>query len=88
MRWRGPHPEVRQDLRDDLGLFDERENPHSSATAQADQRVHLVDLLGQPCPGALRGGGRDLVDFLDGVRRLSLALDLSPLPRLALLYQP
>jgi hypothetical protein len=42
-----PQPEVRQDLRDDLGLFDERENPHGSGTARAGQRIHLVDLLDQ-----------------------------------------
>jgi hypothetical protein len=39
----GPESQVSQDLLDDLGLFDECENPHCSATARADQRVYLVD---------------------------------------------
>jgi hypothetical protein len=54
---------VRQDLRADLGLFDEREDPHGSGTTRANHRVHLVDLLDEARPGALRGGGGDFADF-------------------------
>ena len=36
-----PEAQVHQDLRDDLGVLDEREDPHGSAAARADQRVYL-----------------------------------------------
>jgi hypothetical protein len=52
MGWGGPKAQVRQDLLDDLGLFDAGDEPHGSATARADQRIHLGDLLDQPRPGA------------------------------------
>ena len=60
MALRRPDPEVGQDLLDDLGLFDECDDPHSSGTPGTHERIHLVDLLDQPCPRALRGRGGDL----------------------------
>jgi len=51
---------MREDLLNDLGLLDEGDDPHGSATAGTHEGVHLVDLLDQTSPGALRcGGGHD-----------------------------
>jgi len=63
-----PEPEVGQDLLDDFGLLDESDDPHWSRTPGTDERVHLVDLFDEPRPRALRGRGRDLVDFLNVLR--------------------
>jgi len=84
--WGGPEAQVSQDLFNHLRLFDERENPHGSATGGADQRVHLVDLLDQPRPGALHGGGGHAPEFLGGDEFSPCAF--RRFPRLALLYQP
>ena len=53
--WGGPEAQVGQDLLDELGLFDEREDPHGSATVRTDERIHLVNLFDEPRPRALRG---------------------------------
>ena len=63
---------------DHLGLFNERENPHGSATVGAVQRVRLVHLLDAARPRARRGRGGDLVEFPDGRSLLSLGLPALP----------
>ena len=42
MGWSGPEAQVRQDLRDDLGLFDEGENPRQ---AVREPRRYLVKIV-------------------------------------------
>jgi len=59
--------EMREDLLDHLRLLDERDDPHWPATPGADQRVHLVDLLDQPRPGALRRRWGCLTEVLDAL---------------------
>ena len=48
-----------QDLLDDFGLFDERDDPHGSRTPGTRERIHPVGLRDQPCPRAHRGRGGD-----------------------------
>lgn len=74
----GPRPEVGQDLRDHLGLLDECDDPHGSATEGTHQRVHLVHLFDEASPGAFRRGGGD-VDGIYG-RWVILPGGLPPLP--------
>lgn len=62
----GPQPEVPEDLFDDLGLLDEGDGPHGARAAGTHEGVHFIDLLDQMCPGALRGRGGDLTEFLNG----------------------
>jgi len=59
---------VSQDLFDHLRLFSECEEAHCAAVARADQGAHLVDLLDEPRPSALRRQWGYLGEFLDGVR--------------------
>ncbi len=54
------------------------DDAHCSATARADQRVHLVDLLDQPRPGVLRLRWGYLTEFLDASRFFSLGLPAFP----------
>ena len=61
-RWRGPDPEVSQELLDEVGPIDERENPHSSTAPAAHQRMDLVRPLDEERPGALRHGAGDLTE--------------------------
>jgi len=70
----GPHPEVGEDLSNDFGLFNEGDDPHWSRASGAQERIHLVHLLDEPCPRALRGRDGDLGEFLDGRWLFSLGL--------------
>jgi len=53
MRRGRPHPQVGENLLDHRGLLDEGDDPHGARTAWADEGIDLVNLLDQPCPGAL-----------------------------------
>ena len=54
-----PEAKVGQDLRDHPSLLKESDDPHGSAAAGTDEGVHLVHLLDQTRPGALRRGGKE-----------------------------
>ena len=41
---------MREDVADDLCVFDEADNPHVSLTFRADQGINFINLLNQPCP--------------------------------------
>ena len=41
---------VRNRYINDRGFLDNRQEPHLSTTVQADEWVHFVNLLDQPCP--------------------------------------
>jgi len=64
-----PEPEVAQDLLDDGGLLNDRDEPHPAATAWTDQGIDLVDLLDEPRPGALGRSVGDFAAFLNGTGR-------------------
>lgn len=53
MRRGRPHPQEGENLLDHRGLLDEGDDPHGARTAWADEGIDLVNLLDQPCPGAL-----------------------------------
>jgi hypothetical protein len=55
---------VSQDLLDDHGLLDHREEAHLAATVAADQGTGLVDLLDQPCPSRPRSPRQLGIDLL------------------------
>jgi len=57
-----PDPEVGQDLLDDFGLLDERDDPQCAATAWTDEGIHLVHLLDDLRPRALRRGDGELTE--------------------------
>lgn len=42
----GPEPEVGEDLLDDLRLVNEGDDPRRAATLWKEQRIGLIDLLG------------------------------------------
>ncbi len=69
--WGGPEPEMGRDLLDDVGLLDERDEPHGSVTARALEGIDLVHLLDAARPGAFRGGGGQFGEALDGLSLLS-----------------
>jgi len=74
MRRGGPKGEVPEELSDHLRLCEEDDEPHWARTAGTHEGVHLVHLLDQPCPGALRGRGGDLAE-LTSARGGSMAAD-------------
>jgi hypothetical protein len=46
----GPEGQVSQDLLDDRGLLDTRDEPHGSATARAHQGIRFIDLRDEARP--------------------------------------
>ena len=53
MRGDRPDSQVGENLLDHRGLLDEGVEPHWSRAPGADERIHLVDVLDEPCPGGL-----------------------------------
>ena len=100
--WGGPlrpaqgraQSEVRQDLRDALGLLAEREHPHGSATAWADQRIRLRDLRDEASTSsAERRAQARFAAATETSRPSSMRGESSPctfrrFPRFPVLYQP
>ena len=41
---------MREDITDDLLIFDEADDPHGPLTMRTDQRINLVYFLNQPRP--------------------------------------
>ena len=57
--WRGaPLPDLIQDPLDHRGFFNNCKKTHLAATVGADQGIHLIDLLDQPCPGTAGSFGQ------------------------------
>ena len=60
--WRGaPLPDLIQDPLDHRGFFNNCKKTHLAATVGADQGIHLIDLLDQPCPGTAGSFGQSEV---------------------------
>ena len=72
----GPEPEVGEDLRDDLGLVKECNDPHRAATAGAQQGIGLIHLFDQPSPPLFEGpASRGTRDLDEHFRRSVLPLE-------------
>jgi len=74
MRRGRPKGEVPEELSDHLRLDEEGDGPHWARTAGTHEGVHLVHLLDQPCPGALRDRGGERAE-LTSPRGASMAVD-------------
>jgi hypothetical protein len=69
---------MREDITDDLLIFDEADDPHGPLTMRTDQRINLVYFLNQPRPLFLKLSHFPPVREYRGWHRLSQFLFVFP----------